>query len=376
MWTKIVDIWENFANKVMTRKYDKFFDKLYHYARISYILEIKAFYLKKNYKLSRRQKKEIKIYWGKFIKKINYNSHNFYTNHSGKFDVRYIPDDIYAKYIDSYFNNARIVNGYNDKNYLDLFLNGFPLPQTYVRIINNQIQNKEYENITENQAVKLLLNKNFLIKPTVCTSEGNGIQFFKNATAQEIKSLLRRNNIIFQEIIEQSDLLAKLNKNSVNTIRIMTLNLDGNVYTLNSVIRFGRNGSIVDNASAGGLFCGIKEDKTLTETAFDIHGNKFIDYLKTINYDNKPLQFLDKARNLVKDASKRFAHFKLIGWDIAINKNNEPIIIEANLETCIPDMLQIATGPLFGNLTDRVLSKVFNMQEKVYKVGMDTNQYI
>ena len=35
---------------------------------------------------------------------------------------------------------------------------------------------------------------------------------------------------------------------------------------------------------------------------------------------------MDKIRNLVKDAAQRFPHFRLIGWDIAIDENNEKLI--------------------------------------------------
>ena len=53
------------------------------------------------------------------------------------------------------------------------------------------------------------------------------------------------------------------------------------------------------------------------------------------------------------------AHFRLISWDVAIDENAEPVLIEANLQMGDIDILQPVNGPLFGELTDDVLREVF-----------------
>jgi D-alanine-D-alanine ligase-like ATP-grasp enzyme len=50
------------------------------------------------------------------------------------------------------------------------------------------------------------------------------------------------------------------------------------------------------------------------------------------------------------------AHFKLIGWDMAVDENNEPVFIEYNT---FPGANQLTNGPAFGDLTEKVLEEYF-----------------
>ena len=84
---------------------------------------------------------------------------------------------------------------------------------------------------------------------------------------------------------------------------------------------------------------------------------------------------MDKVKKLVKDAAQRFPHFRLIGWDIAINEENEPIIIEANLTMSGMDVIETICGPLFGDYTEKVLEEVF-LKEHKKKKSMDISQYV
>lgn len=49
----------------------------------------------------------------------------------------------------------------------------------------------------------------------------------------------------------------------------------------------------------------------------------------------------------------------MISWDVAIDKDAEPVLIEANLQIGDIDILQPVNGPLFGDLTEDVLKEVF-----------------
>jgi hypothetical protein len=52
-------------------------------------------------------------------------------------------------------------------------------------------------------------------------------------------------------------------------------------------------------------------------------------------------------------------HFKLVSWDIAIDDTNEAVLIEANMRKGGIDIIQFNSGPIFGDLTERVLDEVF-----------------
>lgn len=54
--------------------------------------------------LSKTEADEVSAFYAPYIK-VNTAYHDFYKRSTGMFDVRFIPDDIQACYIDPYFNN-------------------------------------------------------------------------------------------------------------------------------------------------------------------------------------------------------------------------------------------------------------------------------
>ena len=77
-------------------------------------------------------------------------------------------------------------------------------------------------------------------------------------------------------------------------------------------------------------------------------------YLKDIRYRG-----FEKAKELVKKAHPMVPHFKLVSWDIAIDEDEKPILIEANLAKGSSEFHQLNNGPLFGEDTKKILDEVF-----------------
>ena len=55
---------------------------------------------------------------------------------------------------------------------------------------------------------------------------------------------------------------------------------------------------------------------------------------------------------------------KLIAWDLAIDKNGVPVLIEINLPYSGIDLLQIANGPLSGDKTEQIIGEVMSDKKK------------
>ncbi|WP_161485689.1 hypothetical protein [Gracilibacillus timonensis] len=49
----------------------------------------------------------------------------------------------------------------------------------------------------------------------------------------------------------------------------------------------------------------------------------------------------------------------MVSWDYAIDKNGDPVLIEANIPTGQIDFHQINIGPIFGEYTEKVLDHVY-----------------
>ena len=80
--------------------------------------------------------------------------------------------------------------------------------------------------------------------------------------------------------------------------------------------------------------------------------------------NGKPvMRISDPARNRVDEIKKlhpTLAMCKLVGWDIAIDNSETPVVVEINLSDIgMTDKSQALNGPLFGEDTDDVLEEVF-----------------
>lgn len=145
-----------------------------------YRYKVKKYYLKKEDSLTHDEIKQIKEYWHKYTKDFNISYHKYYINRTGKFDVRYIPDDLYVSKIDPYFNNREIQIGVCDKNYFDLWFKDANMPRTIARMINGVFFDKNYKIITKEDVIKLLEKENaFVLKPCLGSCGGEMFLFMK-----------------------------------------------------------------------------------------------------------------------------------------------------------------------------------------------------
>ena len=72
--------------------------------------------------------------------------------------------------------------------------------------------------------------------------------------------------------------------------------------------------------------------------------------------DGYKIPSFEKAVDAVRNLHYQIPHFDLIGWDIAIDADGEPLLIEWNTW---PELSQSVNGPAFGDYTERVLKEVW-----------------
>lgn len=139
----------------------------------------------------------------------------------------------------------------------------------------------------------------------------------------------------------------------------MTLIIGNEVHHISTVLRMGVGESKVDNASVGGITCGVKENGQLKEIAFNAHGERFDQHPQGYQFGKCIVPGYRDAVAMAKHCHEKLGHFRLVSWDIAIGDQGEPILIEANLRNGECDFHQFNNGPLFGEFTDYVLLEVF-----------------
>lgn len=324
---------------------------------------LKHQYFLKTDVLSPRFKEDVISYWHPYTKKIKCNWHKFYSSRNNIYDVRYIPDDLYYTVIDQHFNNRKYSFGMMDKNYFSLLFSDVKQPVNVIRKINGIFYDGLYNLISLQKALDICLeNERLIIKPSVGTGGAKGIKFWSQSDGVgKLKRYLlsELNSCVVQRIINQHPLIKRIHPSSVNTVRIVTLLFKCNVYILSSVLRMGVDGNRVDNATAGGIACGIKENGQLKDVAYSKYGIKYESHPQGFNFSECVVPSFDKIVKLVKKQQEKMANFRLISWDMAIGDDGEPIMIEANLRLGDLGIHQLNNGPLFADLTDQVLEEVF-----------------
>lgn len=319
--------------------------------------------------LSDEQRRDIVAYWKNYRDVSRdlrwFEFYNWCSD--GKADIkRYIPDDIYYAEVDFFFTDPRRSYELDDKNMYDLYFHDVKMPRTVIHKCKGLLLDKDYHPITVEQAVELCRKEGLVIsKPARNTEGGKGICFvdFRESGAEEaLKECLEYpHDLIVQCVVRQHEAINQLYAGSINSLRIMSLVLDGEVHIISSVLRMGRDGAKVDNTSNGGLAVGIKPDGKLREVAFDKTGKKWLKHPQGAVFKDFQLVGYDKCVELVRSVSARLSSSTpLVSWDLAIDEDGDPMIIEANLTFGGVNIHQMCNGPIFGDMTDKILNLVYN----------------
>ena len=323
-------------------------------------------YVKHLPKLTSEQKKAVREFWKPYCR-VKMDWFRFYAGITGKFDPRYIPEDLLHTKIDQYFNQKKLGYGFNDKNNYSLIFPGIKQPKTIVRKIGSLLFDEEYHLIDIGKAMALLaMCPEVIVKPTQETGGGRYIKFYDTKSdAERLKQLLldkKSKNWIVQDLVKQHYEMAKMHPQSLNTVRVFTILLDDGVHILSSAMRMGANSSRIDNISANsGICAGVKETGELLTCAF--YG-----LLSKESTDKHPqgtplseikVPFFDKILETAKRAAQFTGHFRFVGWDFAVDEGGNIVLIEANMRKADTIAVQRWFGPLYGDLTEKVLNEVF-----------------
>ena len=295
--------------------------------------------------------------------KINYKWFDFYNSiEEDKSRLKYyVPDEFWYTYIDSFYTDINKAEVLDDKNFYNLYFHDVCQPRTIVRKVKGIFLDADYNLISEKTVYDLCKEESeLIIKPAVNSFGGAGIKFWKNVESKEdLFDALKGDNVVVQEVVKQHETMAHLHEGSLNTIRIMVMIHNGEVIPLSTVVRMGVNKAKVDNASSGGIVCGVDKEGRLKSCAYNTKGVRFDKHPQGAIFQEHVIPNFGKCLALAKRLAPRFAYIsRLQSWDIAINKDGEPLLIEANLTFGQIDFQQMCNGPIFGDRTEEILKYV------------------
>lgn len=314
------------------------------------------------YQGSREEFLKVKQYWKKYGVRPQKYWYQIYGDKIGEFDPCFISDTIWYSKVLPYFNNLLYRRAYADKAVLDRVLPGVKQPDTVVKNIAGYYYTGKNEPITEEQALALCAAEDCLIfKPTVDSGSGRLIQFFDRD--QMDKTVIRRYfgeyhaNFTAQRILEQHADLAAIHSKSLNTIRVISFRFKGEVHILSAQLRMGSGDARIDNYSAGGIACAIKDDGWLENEAITRQYTWVDHHPSGRKFSTIQVPSYQKVLDTIRVLHPQLPYYGIVGWDFAINADGEPVLIEFNLT---PGQNQVGSRkPTFGDLTTEVLDDVF-----------------
>ncbi len=304
------------------------------------------------------------------------------------YDINILPEDICHYVIEPILNPKAYIPYYADKNVFGKLFKDGTMPKTIFRKINGFFYDDKYEELqlkTDEQLKGILSSASvdkIVIKPSVDTSSGSGVRLFQrkendwieiegnNHLSLNFIETHYGNDFIVQECLKQADYMGHFNPTSVNTIRISVYRSikDNNCHCVSAFLRIGAQGSLVDNAHAGGCFVGVSNNGELGQCVFNQYGESRSEF-NGVNFKEKHIiPNWDKVVDFACYIGGNVLHHRFLGLDIMIDNLGNPRLIEYNIKSCGVWAFQFVSGSVFGEYTDEVIEYCKNNLNKAQRV--------
>ena len=274
--------------------------------------------------------------------------------------------DFVPVYMDK--NSQKALLGLPDKN-LDVLM-----PENVIFNSNGCFFNGHGAECSEEEAIDILVRygKDTILKPTVETYGGHGIaMIYANTTKGQYKELFQkyRYNYTFQKLVKQHPTLAVFNPTSVNTVRVVTYrNFQKERKVLYACLRFGGDGSVMDNVCSGGGYTGVN-----IETGCLIDRKRYSYYQMDVTQmsDNMPNEIpcWGKIKDMALALHEKLPQLNIVGWDFTLTPDETPVLIEFNPRPGVG--LQQAIGPMFSkDDLDEIMKHVSKVRNNYRPLGV------
>ncbi|WP_062059392.1 sugar-transfer associated ATP-grasp domain-containing protein [Aquimarina longa] len=278
------------------------------------------------------------FYFGKFLYRKNVKNYTEYLS-SKEVDKITLSKNLHHFQYSSLLRNKLAFAFYMEKNAMPVpplisynLGNTFFYESQMYTIIDNESLYDFFNTVFINTGKKSLFIK------SITEMGGTGVYLI---TQQNLKkeidscgAYILANDCIHQEVVIQNDVVNKIYKHSVNTIRFDTyIDKNANIHILSAFMRFGGGGNVIDNGSSGGLYVSVDLEKgTLIGKSHQLmkYGGRQLEAHPDTDvvFHNFEIPYFKESCELIKKAVA-YIPDRIIGWDIAISTNG-PVIIEGN----------------------------------------------
>ena len=304
----------------------------------------------------------------------------YYSRVSGIKADHYVTRSMAVHYIYPYLDRYDFVPAYMDKNMQKRLLGlpdnklGVLMPEEVVYNANRVFFDGEGKELTREEAIDALMacGKDTILKPSVETFGGRGvIKVSGQINRQDYEALFDQYHYDFtiQKLVEQHPVMAQFNPTSVNTVRVVTYrDFQGKRKVLYSCMRFGGEGSVMDNVCSGGGYTGVN-----VETGKLLDRKRYSYFVMDVPMlpDSVPNEIpcWEKIKSAALTLHGRLPQLGIVGWDFTLTPDETPVLIEFNPRPGVG--LQQAVGPMFTREElDEIMKHVSKVKKEYCPLGI------
>jgi len=322
--------------------------------------------------------------WQVFDKRLTGEWLAAYSRVNGEYHPGYVPESIYYSFIEPVLNDYEHCKSYSDKNFYDLIYSEEIFPNTLIRSIKQSLYDRLYNPIVSfcNHLDDLKFEYDELIlKPSIDSGGGVDVMLFQLWEGEYVNSdekivlnedFLKtryKSNFVIQEKLKSHPDLAKFNPSSLNTVRVLTYRsvVTNEIIVLNSVLRVGAEGAVVDNSRAGGVAIGVDSKGRLNNYATDKKGNK---KLQLNGHQLSRDYFIPKYGEIMQHSkviAHKNIHHRLLGLDMVVDEKGDIKCVEVNNKGNEINFFQFNNGPLFRDYTAEIREYCYENISNLYR---------
>ena len=168
------------------------------------------------------------------------------------------------------------------------------------------------------------------------------------ASAEDLFRKCADEKAILEEVVVQNSEMAAFHAKSLNTLRVVTLrDKRRDIHVMGAAFRMGTGDEVVDNFHKQGVVAVIDVDTGLVKsTATNYQHKRFVVHPDTgLPIVGFRIPHFDKVVQTVTAAAERLPEMDMVGWDVAIDRNDNVVLIEGN---SLPDFDVLQIGEQGG----------------------------
>lgn len=228
--------------------------------------------------------------------------------------------------------NNKIVKTLNDINYFKYIDDKVLFNEKYNDFLNREwidLRKSSLEDFTG-----FLTRHKTVMAKTINLCCGKGIEkitYDESVDVTDLYNSLKNNNqFLIEEYVYQHRDLNKLHPYSVNTLRIVSILKNENVFIPFTCLRIGNKKNVVDNFNSGGLLAIVNENGIIENPAIDKEGNIHLSHPYTnVRIVGYQIPLFEQAIEMVKKLALITPEIRYTAWDISITSDG-PVVIEGN----------------------------------------------